>query len=209
MANKVLLKRSSIAGKAPVTSDLDYGELSINYADGVLYYKNSNNNIGSFLSNGSSFSANVLTANVVSTGTVTTTGNINSSGNVIASGNVSAAYFQGNAVSVTGLTLTKSLGDVVINSPSTDQVLAWNGTRWVNATSNVPTVSTVFASSAYDMGFVYDADITVFEDEGLVTDAVTSIYDLGILSFTGIISLNNLDSSVRNDYVGFSIIFGF
>jgi hypothetical protein len=138
-----------------------------------------------------------------------TVASLTSTGNITATGNVTATSLQGNAVSVTGLTLSKSLGDVTINSPSADQVLAWNGTRWVNATSNVPTVSTVFASSAYDMGYVYDADITVFEDEGYVYDATTSIYDLGILSFTGIISLNNLDSSVRNDYVGFSIIFGF
>jgi hypothetical protein len=45
MANKVLLKRSSVGGKAPTTADLDYGELSINYADGLLYYKTSTNTI--------------------------------------------------------------------------------------------------------------------------------------------------------------------
>jgi len=48
MANKVLLKKSSTAAKVPTTSDLDYGELALNYADGKLYYKNSSNVVQSF-----------------------------------------------------------------------------------------------------------------------------------------------------------------
>ena len=39
MANKVLLKKSSIAGKVPQTSDLSYGELALNYSDGAAYYR--------------------------------------------------------------------------------------------------------------------------------------------------------------------------
>jgi hypothetical protein len=48
MSNKVLLKKSSVVGKAPATTDLDYGELALNYADGALYFKNANNVIQSF-----------------------------------------------------------------------------------------------------------------------------------------------------------------
>lgn len=48
MANKVLLKKSSVAARVPTTSDLDYGELALNYADGKLYYKNSSNVVQSF-----------------------------------------------------------------------------------------------------------------------------------------------------------------
>ena len=48
MSNKVLLKKSSVVGKAPATTDLDYGELALNYADGLLYFKNANNIIQSF-----------------------------------------------------------------------------------------------------------------------------------------------------------------
>ena len=43
MANKVLLKKSSVAGKVPLSTDLDYGEVALNYADGKLYYKSSTN----------------------------------------------------------------------------------------------------------------------------------------------------------------------
>jgi hypothetical protein len=69
--------------------------------------------------------------------------------------------------------------------------------------------SAVFASSQYDMGLITDGVITVSEDEGLVTGVSNNIYDLGVLSFTGIISLNNIDQSVKSDYLGYSIIFGF
>lgn len=45
MTNKIVLKKSSVSGKIPLPSDLDYGELALNYADGKLYYKTSNNTI--------------------------------------------------------------------------------------------------------------------------------------------------------------------
>jgi hypothetical protein len=48
MANKVLLKKSSTAAKVPLTSDLDYGELALNYTDGKLYYKTAGNTIDTF-----------------------------------------------------------------------------------------------------------------------------------------------------------------
>ena len=40
MANNVILKKSSVSGKVPLASDLVFGELALNYADGLLYYKN-------------------------------------------------------------------------------------------------------------------------------------------------------------------------
>lgn len=45
MANKIVLKKSSVIGKVPQTSDLDYGELALNYADGKIYFKKSDNSI--------------------------------------------------------------------------------------------------------------------------------------------------------------------
>ena len=48
MANKVLLKKSSVASKVPLTTDLDYGELALNYTDEKLYFKNASNVIKSF-----------------------------------------------------------------------------------------------------------------------------------------------------------------
>jgi hypothetical protein len=48
MANKVLLKKSSVASRVPAVGDLDYGELALNYTDGKLYFKNASNVIKSF-----------------------------------------------------------------------------------------------------------------------------------------------------------------
>jgi hypothetical protein len=41
MANKIILKKSSVTSKVPLTTDLEFGELALNYADGRLYFKKS------------------------------------------------------------------------------------------------------------------------------------------------------------------------
>lgn len=48
MANKIILKKSSVAAKAPVAGDLDFGELAINYTDSKLYFKKADGNIDAF-----------------------------------------------------------------------------------------------------------------------------------------------------------------
>lgn len=48
MANKIVLKKSSVAGRVPQLTDLDWGEVALNYADGRLYFKRSSNVIDSF-----------------------------------------------------------------------------------------------------------------------------------------------------------------
>ena len=48
----IRLKKSSVTGKEPLASDLEYGELALNYADGVLYYKNNNNIIANISGGG-------------------------------------------------------------------------------------------------------------------------------------------------------------
>lgn len=47
-SSAIKLKKSSVPEKVPQTSDLDFGELAINYADGKLYFKNSSNEIDFF-----------------------------------------------------------------------------------------------------------------------------------------------------------------
>jgi hypothetical protein len=41
MANKFIIKKSTVTGKAPVAGDLDVGELAVNTADAKLYTKHS------------------------------------------------------------------------------------------------------------------------------------------------------------------------
>ena len=49
---KVITKKSTVAGKVPLSSDLDIGELAVNTADKKLYTKHSDGNvilIGTFI----------------------------------------------------------------------------------------------------------------------------------------------------------------
>jgi len=48
-APKIILKKSSVTSRVPGSGDLEYGELAINYADGLIYYKTSSNAIHNFL----------------------------------------------------------------------------------------------------------------------------------------------------------------
>ena len=45
----IKLKKSSVAGRIPNASDLAYGEVALNFADGKIYYKNSSNDIKGFV----------------------------------------------------------------------------------------------------------------------------------------------------------------
>ena len=68
MASKIILKKSSVAGRVPVTDTVDsvnglaYGELAINYADGKLYYKTSSNTVAEISGSGSGSSSNLTLA---------------------------------------------------------------------------------------------------------------------------------------------------
>jgi len=52
MATKVILKKSAVTGRVPDSSDLQYGELALNYADGILYYKDTANVVQSISGSG-------------------------------------------------------------------------------------------------------------------------------------------------------------
>jgi hypothetical protein len=212
MSNKIILKKSSVGAKVPLTTDLEYGELALNYADGKLYFKDSSNQI-QFLGSSSAtetLSNKSLTSPSLS-GTVTLTsttllsinGTTGNTGQYLARGPTGLTWSSPPSPALSNLT------DVVISSAQPQQVLTFTGSAWVNAASNAVVASAVFATSQSDLGYVYDSNVTVSENLGLVSDIAYNIYDLGVLSFTGIISLNNIDQSVKSDYLGYSIIFGF
>lgn len=75
MSNKLLLKKSSTVDKVPLSTDLDYGELALNYADGKLYYKTSSNSIDSFTSKSAT---ETLTNKTLYSPTITGTLTVNS-----------------------------------------------------------------------------------------------------------------------------------
>jgi len=50
MANKVLLKRSAVQNKNPITTDLSLGEIALNTYDGNLFFKKSPGGVDSIVS---------------------------------------------------------------------------------------------------------------------------------------------------------------
>lgn len=242
MANKVLLKKSSVAAKIPLTGDLDYGELALNYADGKLYFKDSSNQIN-FLGSSSatetltnksiSLSNNTLTGTVAQfnsalsdgdfatiagtetltnktlngvtlTGAVTAGGNTGANGYILTSTGSGVQWVSNTAGTLDGLT------DVTITAPTAQQVLKFNGSIWQNADPDTSIASAVFATNAEsDLGLVTDLIIGTSEDLGFVTEVAAYIYNMGSLVVDGIVSLNNIDQSIKADYISYSIIFGF
>jgi hypothetical protein len=77
MSNNITLKKSSVADKVPLSADLQFGELALNYADGNLFYKNSSNAITTLASNKfASVTGNVTGGNINTGGIVSATGDV-------------------------------------------------------------------------------------------------------------------------------------
>jgi hypothetical protein len=137
------------------------------------------------------------------TGTLTAGGGVGSSGQILSSTSTGVQW-------ITNISTLDSLSDVVISSPTAQQVLKFNGSQWINADADSAVASAVFAASAEsDLGSVTDGTITATEDLGDLITAADFIYSLGQLRVDGIVSLENLDQSVKADYIAYSIIFGF
>jgi hypothetical protein len=219
MANLIKLKRSATSGNNPTTANLELGELAINTYDGNLFFKKSVSGTESILSvatltgtqtltNKTLTSPTVNTAtanNLTLTGTLTAGGGAGTNGQVLASTGTGVQWITNTASNLDSLT------DVVISSPASDQVLKYNGSVWINAESDQAVASAVFAANAEsDLGLVTDLVITLTEDLGSVTSTPAEyIYNLGSLVVDGIVSLSNLDQSVKADYISYAIIFGF
>jgi hypothetical protein len=215
MANKFLIKRSAVANKNPATTDLSLGELALNTFDGNLFFKKSPNGTDAIVSvatldgtqtltNKSLTSPNLTgTVGLTSTTLLAINGNTGNTGQFLARGPTGLTWTGAPAASLATLT------DVALSNSQPQQVLTYTGSAWINADSNAVVASAVFATSQADLGFVFDSVVNIEEDLGPVSQIAYSIYDLGVLSFTGIISLNNIDQSVKSDYIGYSIIFGF
>lgn len=69
MASLVKLKQSAVAGKTPLTSDLELGELAVNTFDGKLFTKKDNGTASVVELNGLPTSGGTLTGSVANTST--------------------------------------------------------------------------------------------------------------------------------------------
>jgi hypothetical protein len=207
MANTVVLKRSAVTGRNPTTGDLALGELALNTYDGNLFFKK-DSGTASIVTvatlAGTQTLSNKTLASPVITGTITAGGGVGTNGQVLASTGSGLQWITKDVSTLDSLT------DVTISSATTGQVLKFSGSAWINAASDAVIASAVFATNAQsDLGSVTDLILSATEDLGSITDVASLIYDMGQLKLDGIVSLSNIDQSVKADYIGYSIIFGF
>lgn len=182
MAQTIKLKNSSVALKVPLITDLVYGEVALNYADGKIYYKKSDNTIQSISGGGgvdlwkyktaayTAVTGDKIIANTTGGTFIITLPAIPAQGDTVTIGdggdwsttnltvarngstvetvaddilfnlkgaNVTLVYdgttWQVFSTGAASLPLS-GLIDATITSPTTNQVLQWNGTKWINAT---------------------------------------------------------------------------
>lgn len=204
MANTILIKRSNVANSVPASGNLQAGELAINYTDGNLFFKDNNGNVQTIASQKFvSVSGNVTAGNIQTAGLVSATGNV-TAGNVVtvgqvsATGNVSGNYFIGNGSQLTGILSNAfstisvaSQSNVISNSTGVVNFVSGSG---MTITTDPTTGSVTFVSTSVGsifqtggtMGLVTEA-VTSAEDLGLITDIWTVGYDLGTLVVEGLI----------------------
>lgn len=191
MANTILLKRSGTANSVPTAGQLQQGELALNFADGVLYYKTAANAIGilavtdstSRIINGTSnvsvaFNGNVTTtvaglANVVVAsingldvlGRVSATGTVTAA-TVSATGNVVAgSYFVGDGSFLTNLSAANIATQAVANGTSNVSIPVASGNINIgrDGVNNTVVVSEgyVQVKGSFGTNKILDSDVTV------------------------------------------------
>lgn len=192
MANTVKLKRSSVLNKVPQTSDLEYGELAINFNDGKLFYKDNSTTpvIKHFLG------ADLITLDLATDNDATTTNSITVGGLSIgsayslpsndgSSGQVITTDGSGNLSFATPSIDDLSDVDTTTTSPSSGQVLKWDGSNWTPA-DDIDTTLSLGSASISELG---DVNISSVSDgQVLKYDSSTSKWinsaDAGGISLT-------------------------
>jgi hypothetical protein len=152
----------------------------------------------------------VLTSPSMSNPTITGTLTVGASPSTGTNGQLLASTGSGLQWVTRDVSTLDSLTDVTISSATSGQVLTFTGSAWINADNDANITSAVFATNAQsDLGLVTDGTLSATEDLGSIADVAAQIYDMGQLRLDGIVSLSNIDQSVKADYIGYSIIFGF
>jgi hypothetical protein len=165
---------------------------------------------------------NKTISSVTLTGTVTAGGGVGTSGQVLSSTGTGVQWVNAGAGDVTQ-TGTQTLTNKTLSSPVITGSLTAGGSTGTNgyylqttgsgvqwaAVAASSGASVFIANARSDLGYVYDATVTITEDLGIPIGSVTISYDMAVLKVDGIVSLDNLDSSVKSDYLAQAIIFGF
>lgn len=146
MANKIIIKRSSVTGNVPSAGALDVGELAVNLADQKIFTKNASGTVielGGGLGTVTSVGITPSTGVTVSNSPITTSGNITVglSTKLTAIENLSGAGFitQNGSGVIAGRTIQAGTGISVAhgNGSSQDPTISNSGVLGVTATSPV------------------------------------------------------------------------
>jgi hypothetical protein len=122
----IILKKSSVIGKIPTVDDLKFGELALNFADGKLYFKSSDNSILSFFTTSTTSSLyinNQTTSVSTSTGALVVSGGAGIGGSLYVGGELYV-----NGVNITGPNLSsgETFETVNKNLKAYDAVLSYS-----------------------------------------------------------------------------------
>ena len=205
MATKIILKKSVTSGSAPVTGDIDAGEVAINLADRKVFTKDNANVIirldGAYISN-------VAPANPGQGDLFYDTTN-----NLLKSHN-------GTAFVGAGYSTFASLEDTVVATPVTGQFIRYNGTAFANVALAEADISgagglvdseltNVTAIKAIDQGLA-QADNVDFNDLTLagnlvVNGTTTSVNSNEVNIGDAIILLNSDEVAAPTQNAGFEV----
>lgn len=172
-----------------------------------------------------------FSSNMAITGNTTIGGTLGVTGNTAITGDLTAGDTTLNSLTLTnrlgiaqggtGQIVLPEIGQLLIGNSSNGftlnriqagpfiQITNTSGGIQIGYTGTSGSSAVFAAQATSDLGFVYDVNIVATEDLGLVGGNVPLTYDMGVLRIDGIVSLSNLDQSVKSDYLGYSIIFGF
>lgn len=143
--SQVILKKSSVALKVPLVTDLAFGEVALNYQDGKLYYKKADGiTIGSFIDTGNVTYVGTTSISLSRTSAAQTLTGVSIDGTA-AIATTANALNTANSYTVNGLTVN-STGVVVLGSNGDITLYRSGGT----------TGSIYFTSSANNRYLFYD-----------------------------------------------------
>lgn len=119
MATQIILKKSSVVGAIPLTTDLEIGEVALNLADRKLYSKN---NSGTVVQIGSPYVSGTAPSSPAE-------GDLwyDSTNDLLKS-------FNGTSWVSAGYSTLSALEDVTITSIASGEILKWDGSGWINNT---------------------------------------------------------------------------
>ena len=122
MSQKILLRRSNLAGKVPTTASIDLGELAINTTDGRAFLKKDdgvNVTIEQLVVTGAEVSGSINILGTGSFGQLEINGNANFDGNTYFASAVSGNFtgsFRGDGSNLSGVTASMRPDDFDFNS---------------------------------------------------------------------------------------------